>query len=738
MLRNQMNDKNRMYQQRDKKGTNDEKKETKQVTLNARQHEAVVSTEGRIRVIAGAGSGKTGVLTRRYLYLVDTLGISQANILCMTFTNKAAQEMRVRIARSAAGSRTSDLICTIHGFCLKVLRRDIYRMGFPKTFTIIDEEDQKVLARQVFEEFGITREKNTLDHFLKEVTAYKAEHKTEYIRRYMLPGRGRASFDDPIHAYLTRQTKLFTLDFNDIIHFAIYLFRTYPAVCEYWQKLLNYVMMDETQDCNENDWFLMETLTAKTHNLFVVGDPDQAIYEWRGAVPKLFIDFTPDKDIVLAENYRSTPDILRVANAVIAHNVNRIPKDLYTRRPSGGPVIHFHGKNEEEEATWVAHKMKALVAHGASPADMAVLYRSSFLSRGIEQALLRAPLPYTLWAGVRFFDRKEIKDVIAYMRLLVADDDLSFLRIINVPSRKIGKAFIAKLQAIAEETGDSLYATLKTHLERPEFGRKPARDFVNLIEEARRKVDELSISDLMEHVLQQSGLKDLVRLDGNEDRLENVAELLDSVKHYEKENAHEELTLASYLQDIALFTDQDTDRDSNTVKLMTVHQSKGLEFPYVFVVGLNEGTFPNARTLCERNKDGEEEERRLMYVAMTRAERGLYLTESEGYNISTKGDKLPSRFLLEVGPGLMEEEGEMDPSLIEETRRLVEGEETSAQGSTAADSPFRPGTVVVHAVFGRGQVIGVQSDGSCTVLFESGAERNLRPDFLRPEIEGEG
>ena len=328
--------------------------------LNRAQREAVETTEGRVRVIAGAGSGKTRVLARRYLYLTEVLGINASNILCMTFTNKAAQEMRLRITRSARPRNVNDFICTIHSFCLKVLRRDIYRLGFPKTFSILDEDDQKQIARQIFDDFQITRQKNTLDKFVKSITTYKSENKTEYIRRYMLPGAKYDPMSDKTAAYLQRQASLSALDFNDIIHFAVFILQNYEDVRSYWQDQLNYVMMDEGQDCNENDWLLMQLLTAKSHNLFVVGDPDQAIYEWRGAVPQLFTDFVPDHDIMLTINYRSTRNILGVANSVIRFNIDRIAKSLTTEKDNGLEIVHFHAKNEREEADWVAGRIRKM------------------------------------------------------------------------------------------------------------------------------------------------------------------------------------------------------------------------------------------------------------------------------------------------------------------------------------------------------------------------------------------
>lgn len=699
--------------------------------LNEPQQDAVRTTEGDIRVIAGAGSGKTRVLTQRYIYLVEVLGINPANILCMTFTNKAAQEMRNRITAAVDFHGVNDFICTIHSFCLKVLRKDIYRLGFPKTFTILDTEDQKAIAREVFEDFHITRQQNTLDKFVKSITAYKAEHKTSYIRQYMLPDSHYDPLSDKIQDYLNRQVQLTALDFNDIIHFAIYLFKTYEEVRTYWQNQLDYVMMDETQDCNENDWFLMRTLTERTHNLFVVGDPDQAIYEWRGAVPQLFIDFVPDKDIVLNENYRSTPDILGVANSIIQHNVNRIEKQLFTHNKKGGKNIHFHAKTEKEEAKWIANQSSQLVKSGVRFSDIAVLYRSSYLSREVEQALVKKGIPYSIWGGIRFFERREIKDAIAYLRLIETGDDLSFLRIINVPSRKLGKMFIGKLRVLAEKERVSLYETLKENKEFLHAGKTTVQRFIELIEDCRQKKSHMKVSDLLEYVLRKSGLMELLRKDGDEERLENISELLLSVKVYEQENKNEEISLASYLQDIAIYSREDGDSKRNTVKLMTIHQAKGLEFPYVFVTGLSEGIFPNARTIRERKKEGEEEERRLMYVAVTRAEKVLFLTESEGYNSSTKTDKYPSRFLLEIQKKFIVQEGKIDASLLDGTRGLLVKEKTD-KAEFQSDWNFKKGDGVRHKVFGSGIILKVNPDNSCVVKFYGG-ERCIQPRFLQPE-----
>ena len=567
--------------------------------LNSRQREAVTATEGRVRVIAGAGTGKTKALTYRYAYLVNVLGIDPANILCLTFTNKAAAEMRSRIALMVHSGDYNDFVCTLHGFCVKFLRKEIYRLGFPKSFTILDEEDAKALAKVCMDELGIKRTEKTVKKFLDGIAAEKALN--GYIEGYMLPGNvitDAMRRTGNLACFVSRQLKGWALDFDDLMNFTLFILDRFPDAREYWQEQLNYIMVDEAQDCNTDDWNLIEKLGAKHRNIFVVGDPDQCIYEWRGAKPARFVQFASDKDIVLYENYRSTPKILDIANCVIANNKNRIPKDLFTRRAEGRAVIHFHGKTEKEETDWIVSQIRLLLDGGASPQDIAILYRSSWQSRALEQALLSEQLAYVIWGGILFFERKEIKDTIAYLRLLAnPDDDLSFLRIINMPSRKLGRAFLDRLRDLAAAEGASLFRTLEKHA--PELGKPSAEAFVQLITEGRERVGQVTVSDLMNQMLEASGLKRVIREDQDEDRLENLDELLRSVRFYEQAHAEEEPTLTDWLQDIALYTNADYRKETRVIKLMTIHQAKGLEFPYVFITGLSEGTFPNMRTIRE-------------------------------------------------------------------------------------------------------------------------------------------
>lgn len=694
------------------------------VTLNARQQEAVEASEGRVRVVAGAGSGKTRVLAHRYAFLVNDLGISPGNILCLTFTNKAAQEMKHRISRMVDRGSVNDFICTIHSFCVKFLRSEIYRIGYPKNFTVIDEEDAKQLAKQAMEEFGIDRRKLTTERFLTKVAALKGYNIDAYIQRHLLPASSPECPDELVR-YMRLQLKHYALDYDDLIYFTIYILNHFEDARKYWTDKLNYIMVDEVQDCSSDDWKLLNILCSRHGNLFVVGDPDQAIYEWRGANPKIFVNFKAHTDVILNENYRSTPDILEIANSIIANNSNRVPKELYTLKLNERRAIYHHARSEKEESGFIAGIIEEGIKSGDSPRDFAVLYRSSFLSRQLEQQLLKRKIPYSVWGGIRFFERKEIKDIISYLRLVATDaDDMSFSRIINLPARKFGKASMSALREIAEHRGVPLMTALREVLDSPKFNRPPLRAFISLIDRAREWSGSMPVSELTDKLLVESHLADYYRMDEREDRLENIAELINSMKEFElSQDDDSDRALDAYLQEIALYTNVDASTEKDKVKLMTIHQSKGLEFPTVFITGLTEGIFPNHRSIRERRKDGEEEERRLMYVAVTRARSMLYLCESEGYMNDGAALKYPSRFISEIPEVLLTVEGNPDPALFEGTRNMVNL--LNAELGEGDNAPFPPGTVVEHRVFGRGTIISFDpAAGSYRVKFAN-SERDL-------------
>lgn len=703
--------------------------------LNERQLEAVKATEGRLRIVAGAGSGKTRVIAHRYAYLVNVLGIDPAGILCMTFTNKAAQEMRSRIATLVQRGNVNDYVCTIHGFCVRFLRQEIFRLGWPANFQIIDEQDAKLLAKHVMQELGLDRTKATVRKFLAAIGLAKGQQRQHYVGGYMLPGSKQVEEGgDEFASYLKMQLKHFVLDYDDLIYFTLYILDHFEQVRRHWQQEINYVQVDEVQDCDRDEWDVINAVSGGYNNLCIVGDPDQAIYEWRGARPSLFVNFKSDRDIFLTENYRSTPNILDVANSIIAHNRDRLPKELFTRRPPGAPVLYHHFKGEAQESEWIVRQIKKNVASGeAQNSDFAILYRASYLSRSIEQELIKQKVKYVVWGGIRFFERREIKDALAYLSLVARNDDLSLMRVVNLPSRKFGPASMQRLARLALDEGQPLYDTLVAHRGDAAFGHCKLDGFVRAIERARQAMARgKSIGDIFELLMRATGLKDMLRNDEDEDRLENLDELAASIAYYEDEHRNDELpvTIERYLQDIALYTNADYRKDGTAVRLMTIHQAKGLEFPCVIVVGMTEGIFPSHRALRERKRAAEEEERRLMYVAVTRAQRVLVLTESEGYDNAVQGEKYPSRFISEIDERLLTVKGNPDPQLFAASRALAARLADDLEMATRADEAgIHLGDVVAHPVFGQGVVIEQRPGGSLVVKFAVG-NRMLMPAVL--------
>lgn len=701
--------------------------------LNDKQIEAVKATEGRIQVVAGAGSGKTKVLAHRFAYLVNEIGIDPGNILCTTFTNKAAKEMASRISKMVPAGSTNDFICTIMGFCVKIIRRDCYRLGFPKNFTILDESDVKLLAKKVLQKFEMDVSVSNVNTFLKSV--YSLKISCDYIQKYMLttsPKFINSEDLSPEETFIHYQTVNYRLYFDDLVRFAIFLLGHFSDVKDYWQDKLNYIMVDEAQDCNTSEWNLIELLAGKYNNLFIVGDPDQAIYEWRGSRPTYFVHWKYDQQIVLAQNYRSTPNILNVANSIISNNENRIPKDLFTQKGSATTVVHFHAKSDQEEAEWITRQIvKLQKENNVSNSSFAILYRASYMSRPIEQVFINSGLQYTIWGGTRFFERKEIKDTLAYLSLIVNDDNLSFSRIVNFPQRGFGEKSLSNIEKLSEKLGISCFDVLRTEAEKLR-GKKytQIKNFIRLIDECREFLPISSPSEIINYVLKESHITTMYRDDNDTDRLENIEELINFVSLYEAEHADEDITLSTFLQDISLYTNLDK-KSGDTIKLMTIHQSKGLEFPVVFICGLSEGLFPSHRSLRERKKAALEEERRLMYVATTRAENYLFLTESEGYNTQNQLIKFPSRFIMEIKKDLVVLEGEMDDSLWR--RSQLEQIKINDEISGDTSSMLKLGDTVFHSVLGSGTIVDINySRYMAKVRFgnDASSERYMRINVL--------
>ncbi|MCA0984088.1 UvrD-helicase domain-containing protein [Halobacillus yeomjeoni] len=708
--------------------------------LNESQQEAVVSTEGYIRVIAGAGSGKTRALTHRYAFIVNELGVDPSNILSVTFTNKAAHEMKRRVKKLIDGEQDTGFIATYHGFCVRVLREDIHRLFYPKNFIILDVEDQKILLREIFEEMELKMNDKTFKRILDKIGILKGN--THYVQQMILRGE-MPNIDDAgdldgqiIQRYLKKQKRVYGLDFDDLLNFVFVLFDQYGEVLEKWQDRLFYIQVDEFQDSSSKQFELVKKLSDKHGNLFVVGDPDQTIYEWRGADPKYIVEFEQffedTQTIFLKQNYRSTPEILSLGNALIQHNYFRVDKDMNTANPPGVKAIHYHGKDEVEEAKWVVHRIqKILEDQKAELREIAILYRAKYLSRFIEQELIHANIEYTIFGGFKFFDRMEIKDALAHLRMIAFGDDLSFSRIINVPKRQIGKKRMAFLRSRAEEENLTLYDALKKYSTHDRFKRTGADSFIQAIERLRKRRSEISVSELLQEALQLTGYEAYRREDGDQERLDHLTELLHSIVQYEQ-TLGEDMDLEEYLQMISLYTDDDRDDQVDSVKLMTIHTAKGLEFPYVFVVGMTESVLPNVRALRARKERALEEERRLAYVAVTRAERELYLTESEGFQNGGQ-KKYPSRFIFEVEDDLYERIGELEDALIEEAKEYIKA---SHPGQKEAEiEGYAKGTRVKHPVFGEGTIEDIDENKNTYRVFFDGmkAPRPISRNFKKLE-----
>ena len=598
--------------------------------LNPAQREAVTATEGFVRVIAGAGSGKTRALTRRFAYLVNELGILPGNILCVTFTNKSAAEMRQRI-HSLTGDNDTGFISTFHGFCVSVLQEDSHAVQYPKSFLVLDNADIDAMLRIIYEERGLTLRNMTFASARDMIEIRKIRDEPEYYLDVinMSLDTLREKYQNAVSAadiifygYLYQEKKCFGLDYNDLIKFTLYIFQQDADIRLKWQKRLEYIMVDEFQDIDGLQYHLMEVLCGYHKNLFIVGDPDQTIYTWRGADVKLLLEFDRNfpgtRTILMTANYRSTPQILAAANSLIDKNQYRIKKDLTPVLPDGAPVFCSHQETAEAEAAWMVQEIEALHQRGVPYRDVTVLYRAHYVTRNLEEVFLRAKLPYTIYSGVQFFCRMEIKDALSYLRMIAYKDDLSFLRVANVPKRNLGRRRMEFLREYAAENQCSLYEALSRSVGDGLFKGTQAQKFLSLIEGFASDYAERPVSEVLSAVLNASGYEKMLRTEGSQERLDNLAELKQSVHDYEI-SCGEECTLEDYLAHVALFTNADAEDKQDKVKLMTIHTAKGLEFPYVFLCAMNEGIFPSKRT---STLPGMEEERRLAFVAMTRAREG--------------------------------------------------------------------------------------------------------------------
>ena len=685
--------------------------------LNDEQKKAVLTEDKYIRIVAGAGSGKTRVLTMRVAHLINDLGVNPNNVLAITFTNKAANEMKERLRDMLDQDSAQPWISTIHSFCVRILREDIQCMGWPRNFTVLDAEDQKTILKEAYKILGIDATTYPYAYLLDYIANNKcAEISVE--RAFLLAGSftGDKTKAKVYEYYVNRQNELYALDFDDLILWTVRMFKTYSEVLTKWQKRYKYIHVDEFQDIDKIQYELIKQLTGIDNSLYVVGDPDQTIYTWRGADVNIILNFDKDfpktKTIVLNENYRSTTAILNGANSVIRNNHDRLEKELFTNRKSDEKITHYASASDAYQAAWIAAKIKQLHKEGKPLHDMAILYRSNYLSRALEKGLLDERIPYVIYGGVRFYERAEVKDALSYLRMVTSSDDLALQRILNKPKRGIGNKTMDTIATKARAESTSMYNVIKEEKLFSGKVQKTLDEFVKMIENWKHKLidEKIEIDKLFETILDESGLIAMYEEDNEVDRIENIKELIDDIVEFTVN--YPDSSLDEYLQMVSLYGDRDETLSADYIQLMTVHAAKGLEFDTVFVSDMNDGIFPNERAMTE-GKKGVEEERRLAYVAFTRAKNKLYLTEAGGFSYILQKARSTSRFIEEIDDEYIEHIGAVHANNPYETTPLHsilfdnddEGIDYEKQLDRIVKPQFSKGDVVVHEKFGEGIVL---------------------------------
>lgn len=690
--------------------------------LNSKQLQAVTCDKKYIRVVAGAGSGKTKVLTSRISYLVDS-GVNPINILAITFTNKASKEMKERVLRNNENMFGSPFISTFHSFCVRFLREEVGLLGYPKDFNIIDEDDKVKMIKEILKERNF--DKNYLNH--KTIISYISFCKTYYykgeVKRTIFNEEKEKDKKGVYEEYSKRLEKMQCLDFDDLLLKTYQILVANESVRNKWQRKFEYILVDEFQDTNDIQFDLVKLLVGRENNLFVVGDPDQTIYTWRGANLSIIMDFNETfegaETIVLDTNYRSSQKILECANKLIKNNQNRLSKDLKAHHGEGVKVCYNNLSDSFGEASLVAKTIQEeKEKHDYSYSDFAVLYRANYLSRDIEGALTRSGIPYKIYGGVKFYERKEVKDSLAYLRLIAnKNDDLSLSRIINEPKRGVGETLLNRYKEVAYEKNVSLYETIKDNLDECKRGeaRNNLVEFFNVIEKYSDQLDKgVELAGILDGVLKDVGYYEMIKEDDEEQRGENIKELMNNMTYFELNS--EEPTLSNFLQEITLFTSQDEMEDGDYVSLMTIHTAKGLEFKSVFIVGLCEGVFPSVKSL-EEDAENIEEERRLAYVAFTRAMERLHLSSNYGINYVVHSNNTPSRFIREIKDCL--EINNVFKTVSNNVKTYISGGNVvNKPASNTVKKEIKPlnnidwnvGDKLTHSVYGSGIVLRVDGD----------------------------
>ncbi|HFL7737727.1 TPA: DNA helicase PcrA [Enterococcus faecium] len=728
--------------------------------MNPRQKEAVLHTDGPLLLMAGAGSGKTRVLTHRIAYLIEEKEVNPWNILAITFTNKAAKEMKERVNAILASGGEDVWVSTFHSMCVRILRRDVDFIGYNRNFTIIDSSEQLTLMKRILKELNIDPKKYDPRSILGTISQAKNSPQTPQDFAKM-----QGSYYEEIAAkcYAAYQKELQynqCMDFDDLIMNTIRLFEEHPDSLTYYQNKFHYIHVDEYQDTNHAQYTLVNLLAGRFRNLCVVGDADQSIYGWRGADMQNILDFEkdyPDAAVILLEqNYRSTKNILSAANQVIENNSNRKPKNLWTENKEGNKITYYRADNERDETRFIVDRMQEEIrSNHRNYGDFAILYRTNAQSRVMEETLLKANIPYKMVGGHKFYDRKEIKDILAYLNVLVnPQDSISFERIVNSPKRGIGPGSIEKLRSFASLHEWPLLEAAQ-NVDLANIGGKAGQQlgaFGEMIQEVTQMIPYLTVTELTKEVLDRSGYLEDLKIQNTleaQARIENLEEFLTVTqefdKQFEQQNEEDadapEEKLTVFLNDLALVSDIDNlEEDASQVTLMTLHAAKGLEFPVVFLIGLEEGVFPLSRALMEESE--LEEERRLAYVGITRAEEALYLTNAFSRTLYGRTQyNRPSRFVEEIDQELLEIEGmrptpKKTPVFAKKTAYSYKQPETAVVPSKSAtggeNNSWKPGDKVKHKKWGLGTVVrvsGTSKDLELDVAFPSQGVKRLLAAF---------
>ena len=667
--------------------------------LNTQQKAAVLHTTGPLSIVAGAGSGKTRTLTHKLAYLIDEINIDPYKVLAVTFTNKAAKEMKVRVEELIGAKAKVVTLSTYHSLCVRILRQEIDFFDYPKRFNILDTTDQRQILSPIYRKHGLSPRVISYSNMISYISKNKMLLNEAHVLIESAEKDSEKVMAKIYKDYMEVTRKSKSLDFDDLLVFVYKLFKENKEAAAKWSKRFEYVLVDEFQDTSKIQYEIIKTLAA-SKNITIVGDPDQTIYTWRYADASLLKKFKSDFEgattVVLDQNYRSTKTILKAANKLIKHNLNREPKNLFSENSVGEEIAFYYGFSDDAEARWIAKQMRKLRSEGVRLKDMAVLYRANYVSQSLERQFVNANIQYIIYGGVKFYQRQEIKDAISFLKVINSWDEIALNRVINVPSRKIGAVAVEKLSKDAANHGMLLGEAIQKRFKELPLSvnqRNELGTFINLINKYKAALESNTIAKVLSKFMIEVGYYKMFNQE-DQSKVDNIKQLVKSIDDWEKQN--DDKDVFDYLSEISLYMDGDDSEFVNDyTSLMTVHSSKGLEFDYVFIAGFSEGVFPSARSLEE--KFGLEEERRLAYVAITRARKKLFISNSRGYAIDHKTQKKPSRFIGELGIDIREHSSHFIAP-------------TSFEDNYNDDGNIIQGDRISHPAFGDGIVLNIQGD----------------------------